>query len=162
MQVVNRCYGDGGMVQNCLREERGLKGQRKGNRSKMAVFLFLPLPSFRKGYDEKPWANLRNVVLSLTTPFPWKIVCQCCRNPSLAVQFAQTSPMCILGWPLKGSTYALVTTRLRYCNSFSVRLAAQLHHCTGESWECTPTSLGWIAVIKLPLCLLYVGSLKKS
>ena len=103
-----------------------------------------------------------------TWSYPWphpshgKPCVSAAENPLSAVQFAQTSPVCILGWPLTGSTYALVTTRLSYCNSFLGGLAAQLSHCAGESWECTPTSRGWIAVIKLPLCLLYVGSLKES
>lgn len=138
-----------------------LKGQKKRNRSRSSDFLFLSLPTFWKAHAEKPWSNLRNMVLSLTTPFPWKTMCQCCRNPSFScavcTDFTHVYPgmtsqrQDVCCGDHKTLIVILSLLGLQLCSTAVL-----------ESWERTPTSLRWIAVIKLPLSLLYVGSLKKG
>lgn len=133
-------------------ERGGWKGQRKRKRSKSATFLFLPLPTFWKGSAERQWANLRNMVLSLATPCPWKTVCQCCRHPS-------PSRAVCTGFPVYPGMTSLRQHTLWPCwppESLAVLLPWQGWQLRSAAGLCSLPALGgWHQTTPLPsLCWL--------
>lgn len=96
-------------------------------------------------------------MLSLSTPFQWKIICHCCRNPSFSC--AQTSPKCILGWPLKSSACDHKTPLLGIFPHWTWSSSLSLYW--GELWTLICLT-GWTSGRKQPLYLLLWWHLKKE